>query len=191
MKPVQAQLTGSKGVSLLETMIAGVVLAIGICGVMTSLTSTRQYLDYDREENLAINEARLRLAQLEALQSPTSFTTIFTTYNNVTNALTTTDANLTLYGGTATFYFPTDTTGTKLVETLPAPVSGTNLAFQGLMANGLDLNGDGTIDGATVDHSSDPKLLMLPVLIRVQWTSMKTQVQRNLDFLSILYPRHQ
>ena len=189
MESVQDQLTGCKGVSLLETMLAATVLAIGICGVMSSMVTTRQYMNFNREEDLAINVARLKLAEIELLQTPTSFSTIFTTYNRTTTPLNTSDPNLTINGGTVTVYFPTDSTGTKLVETLPTPVTDPNLSFAGVMP--LDLNGDHTIDAATVDHSSDAKLLMLPVTIRVQWYSQKTKVARTMEFHSMLYPRHQ
>lgn len=171
----------SAGMSLLETMIAMAVVSIGLLGIVSSIISTLTLTNANHEEALAMNYARRQMSALEALQSKANFSTIFANYNHVTTKLDqSTDANQNLSQGVVTVYFPTDSTGTKLVET-PGSFD-PNPVLMGVPSSGLDLNNDGRIDGASTDHSGDYKLL--PVTVRVTW--MSSEGARVLDLHNLL-----
>ena len=162
-----------KGFSLLEVMIAMVVLTVAILGLVTAIITSMRLTSTNRENTLAMNAARQKIEEMQAW--PGGFSEIFAAYNNATGD----DAGLAAAAPGGTF----TVSGLRPISTDPAV--GTVLynvdssgpgseslrefsvdpTFGPMMGMPKDLSGDGVVDAN--DHAADYTLL--PVVVRIRW----------------------
>src|SRR5690349_257058 len=137
-----------RGFTLLECSIALVVLAVGVLGATLALTTSLSVGGANAEDNLAINAARQKIAEIQSNSFPRAFSDF-------------SDPKA------STFEVPGLPKGSGKIS---FPGNGTTLLEQFVDAKwGMprDLNGDGVLDSA--DHSTNYTLL--PVKITIEWRS--------------------
>jgi len=150
--------------TLLEVMIAMVVLLVAVTGTMATISSVGVLTDSSHQSAVAFAGAQRTLEELQGV----TFSEIFARYNSdpSDDVGMSPGPNFTVDGldpqksdadgAVGEILFPvTDAAPTALFEDLDDSTFGLP----------LDLNGDGTIDG--LDHSGDYQLL--PVRVRVEW----------------------
>src|SRR5579862_2789749 len=74
-----------RGIGLIEVMLAAAVLAVGIVGATSMLGESSVQIEANREDMLALNAARRKLSDMEALcgsSSAGSFDSIFNLYKS-------------------------------------------------------------------------------------------------------------
>lgn len=153
----------SRGLTLVEVMVALSVLAIGVLAAMSALIAITTLENANHEELVAINVARQKLAELQTAP----FVSVFAFYGPTSNAKYFTVSEL--EGGTGRIIFPVNSAG-KLDET----IVDANLGMP------QDLNGNGT----RTDTDVSAKYTLLPVRIHLQWNS--TTGMRELDVNTML-----
>jgi type II secretory pathway pseudopilin PulG len=71
------------GFTLLQVMVALVVLAIGVMGLLSAATEGMRMAQGSKETQIAIAAARKKIEEIRAFGSTaTNFSTVYTTYNN-------------------------------------------------------------------------------------------------------------
>jgi prepilin-type N-terminal cleavage/methylation domain-containing protein len=147
-----------RGMTLLEIMLAAVVLSVAILGLVSSALSTSHLADLDREDQLAADAAQAKFTEMESYGA-TNFAGLFANYSS---PWVRTFPVPGLIDGSGTILFPTDASGRQLREDAvdfgPA-----------MRANGRDLNGDGQPPDFA-DHRGD--YTILPVAIQITWTTV-------------------
>lgn len=157
------------GFTLLELMLASVVLAIAITGLMAVITECVRMTRSTEERGQALSAIRLKIDEMRGQV----FADIFDNY--VTHTFT-------IEGLTPS---PLDPDG--IVGEVEFPTAGPELREDIVDSNlGMprDLNGDGAIDNG--DHASD--YLMLPVCVRVTWRGVYDD-REVIEFRTILTER--
>jgi type II secretory pathway pseudopilin PulG len=161
--PSHSRRGSSAGFSLVEVLIAFVVLVVALLGAVTSITSSALVGGANRESSLAYQAGR---AMLERLQTE-PFELVFARYD----ADTSDDPDGTAPG--MHFFVPgldvqaNDADGFCGRVVLPA--NGPELfenTVDAALGLPLDLNADGVIDA--LDHAADA--VLLPVAVEVAWT---------------------
>ena len=153
------------GFSLVEVLMAGVVIVIAMSGFSRAIVSGLKVNEANRKTAIASEAAQEMLETLYAQ----NFRNVFAAYND-----TTADdppglapgSSFPITRSTWTVESATGMTGTLTFPTMPgAP----GVLREDVVDFGLgmprDLNGDGLVDG--LDHSGD--YVVLPVRIRVTW----------------------
>jgi len=170
------------GFTPLEILCAVVVLALAVSAFCQTLIGGLRLSDATRERTLAIEQARLKLEELQ----DANFAQVFALYdsssaNDPGGAGTAPGPNFAVTGLT-----PRETDADVLAGSIVFPVVGTELRENvALRALGMphDLNGDGNPDG--VNHANDYQLL--PVLVRISWRGPSGPMQ--VDLRTILCQR--
>jgi type II secretory pathway pseudopilin PulG len=160
---------GSAGFSLVEVMIAGLVLTVAAVGMSSALLSSMTLQRGELETALARHAAQRVVEEMRG----TSFADVFRGYNTNTGddtGIVPRGAAFDVFGLTpqdgdpdgrcGRVVFPTIGTGNgeKLVEGVNDPGLGMP----------LDLDRDGAVD--MLDHSGD--YVLLPVRVRVEWRGL-------------------
>lgn len=151
---------GSAGFTLLEVVLAGVILVVSLGGMLASVLSSDRLQQASAERSLAVRAAESRL---EALQGA-DFETLFATWQGTTfdvPGLSPQEGQVAV----GTIEFPT--VGGELREDADDPGLGMP----------RDLNGDGRVDGD--DRAGDYRLL--PVRVRVAWRGAAGEAQVELQ----------
>lgn len=155
---------GTRGVTLLELVIAVGVVTLALLALMSSVTSASGLQETARERSIAYNAAR---QEIELMRN-TAFSQIYSTYKSGTSLNTFTVTGLNAIPGTPVgqVFFPADSNGALREDfyTVNASLATT----LGMAAPGKDLNRDGAIDSK--DHSGDYKIL--PVMVQIEWQSI-------------------
>ncbi len=177
---------GRAGFTLLEVMVAAVVLAVGVASVSGAMVSAIALNNVNRETSIAQQAARMMIETVRA----TNFDQAFATYNlsafdDPLGPNTAAGPNFAVAGlspqiGDADnmagqVVFPTIVAGA--VDLLREDVVDADLGMP------RDLNSDGVIDAA--DHSGDYQIL--PVRVRVAWRGFSGN--RALELESVLVER--
>jgi prepilin-type N-terminal cleavage/methylation domain-containing protein len=167
-----------RGMTLIEVMIALVVLSVGILAVVSAIISSMTTVDHNREEYLAMTACRQKIAEME----DAVFTNLFQSYNIQPNGVAKPQnpfAVNALTGAIGVVIFPVDNAGqlSETITTTTVPsVYGSNPAYSTLNMGGgkVDMNGNGTPTTAGVGGeggiSGNPgSYSALPVCVRVRW----------------------
>lgn len=192
-------LANTHGASLIEVMLAISVLAIAISGVLLTMITSAKTINDNRDYVTAAMEAKLKLAEIQGSGNLYQILAKYrpgATPDLSTFALPQRDGNgapiagqfklVTYSGGVqvtniGTITFPGITSLTSpLLETTSYPSLGMP----------MDLDGNGTID-AGVDKSvlpvaPAPQLQVLPVLIRITWSSSEVEPPQYYELPAIL-----
>lgn len=169
------------GMSLLELMIAIVLLLIGMLGFTQSLVSSVTTGATTRETSLATEAARRTLETL----SSEDFGQVFARYNadptdDPGGAGSAPGASFAVAGLQAAAGDPDGLPGEILFPTLAgAPGVLREDAVNAALGVPRDLDGDGVVDA--LDHASDYRLL--PVVVRVSWRGKAGDAQFELRTL--------
>jgi prepilin-type N-terminal cleavage/methylation domain-containing protein len=146
--------SGQRGFTLIEVMIAAAVIAVGVLGSISAMSSTLQLATNSRESQIAIAGARQELEIIRdyAANCTTTaqFTLVYSLYNNQTFSVR----------GLAV---PSGMSQCGSVAFLTETQTGAALGYPG----GLDLNGNGT----TNDSPSAVTFNAYGVTATVAWTS--------------------
>ena len=148
------------GFTLLEMVIAIVILTVSVGGMLASVLSSGKLEAGRTERELPIRAAE---SQIETLQG-VDFATVFATFNRRTFAVEGLDPQ---EGAAAVGAFEFPTVGNQLRE----DVDDAGLGMP------RDLSGDGVVDGA--DHSGTYQIL--PVRVRVAWRGSAGESQVVLE----------
>lgn len=153
-----------QGLTLIEVVIALVIVAVGLMGIMSALLSVSTLVNSNHDQLVAINIARQKLAEIQNA----TFQTTFAQYGPNSE----TGGNFTisqLENGSGKIIFPVNSSG-KLDET----VINENLGMP------QDLNGNGN----KIDTDVSATYTILPIRIHLQWTS--STGARELDLNTML-----
>ena len=153
---------GQEGLTLLEVMIALVVVAVSAVTALGLMVGSMRLDAANRESNQAVSAARNVVQQMQG----TEFSDMFAAYNETTQddppGVASPGSNFSVGGfvgsegqASGSIVFPVAPNG-ELREDLEMPELGLP----------MDLNGDGVIDN--LDHSQDYQVL--PVRVELQWT---------------------
>ena len=158
------------GFSLIEVLVAIVILTVAVCGVSSSMISALTLNRVNRETAIAEAAARRMMEQA----GNTEFQRIFATYNtnpadDPTGPGTSPGANFVVFGLT-----PNDDDADGRVGEISFPVidvAGVPQLREDVVDAGLgmprDLNGDGP---DLVDHSDNYRVL--PIRVRISWRGL-------------------
>jgi prepilin-type N-terminal cleavage/methylation domain-containing protein len=202
----------SRGLTIVEVMIAMAVLSIGLLGLVSSLVSSMTTLDVNREETLAINAARQKIAELEnaTFGNVTTNTTVFDSYNTQKASYTPNANNpfkvAGLPGAEGTVIFPVNAAGnldetiasTRVWTMIPVdsstgPVAET-VEIVSMGGGRVDIDGDGvpSLD-PTITNPGSPKTSgmndsyqNLPVRVRIRWISKVQRQPMEVNFSTCL-----
>ncbi len=174
------------GFTLLEVMVASVVLAIGVASVSAAMVSAVALNNVNRETSLAQQSARMMLETVRATQFGDAFATYnLSAFDDPGGPGTAPGQNFAVAGLSAQagdadnmagqIVFPTVVVGA--IDQLREDV------VDGDFGMPRDLSGDGIIDG--VNHAGDYQLL--PVRVRVAWRGFSGN--RALELESYLVDR--
>ncbi|MFH1024846.1 MAG: hypothetical protein V1809_15810 [Planctomycetota bacterium] len=168
MKTGIRKIQGEAGFSLLEGLLAAVILVIALMGLLSAMMSASRLDQLSKQEVIASNAAR---QMMETLRNYSDFSYIYKSYNGLASddplgAGTAPGGNFAVAGLSAQtsdadgfcgeILFPESSPGT-LREDITDTTCGTP----------MDLDGNGALDAA--NHASDYTLL--PVAVRVAWTA--------------------
>lgn len=163
------------GMTLLEVLISLAVLCIGILSVILAVISASVEVQSGREEQIAVNAARQKLAEILQLSEGTGFPSVFATYKASAKK---TFPVPELPNATGTIYVPQNDAG-QLVETPTGASWAQNAKWLPPMPR--DMNGDGLTNGS--DRSGDYTLL--PIAIVVRWDGARGD-QREAGYRTVL-----
>jgi prepilin-type N-terminal cleavage/methylation domain-containing protein len=158
-----------RGFSLIEVMIAMVVLVLAILGLAEAMVYSTRLSQSARYQTLAMNAARQKIEEMR--NCPNGFRGIFNMYGAAGANSTFTVSGLPADppGAAAGQIVFNVNAANQLVESAVDSTFGALMGFtvdyNGDGVGDLDLDGDGAIDAA--DHAGD--YIVLPVLIRVTW----------------------
>ena len=174
--------TGRSGFTLVEVMIALLLVMAGMAGYMQSILQSSITADSNRRMAIATQRGRAIVEQIKS----TDFADAFATFNadpadDPGGAGTAAGATFTAPGLQAALndadgivgqiLFPVDVAAPGVLrENLPNPVFGTP----------RDLDGDAAVDA--LDHSGDYRLL--PVVVRLAWRTTKGTAR--LEFKTVM-----
>jgi prepilin-type N-terminal cleavage/methylation domain-containing protein len=150
------------GFTMIEVVLAMALLSIALLALMSGVISSMTLVEANRQDSLAMNAARDKVAEMSAKP----FDKVFTSFRGHTFAV----AGLQAPGGgeSGRVLFPMN--GTNLSETVTDPTL--------LMPRDLNLDGDSNDSNVTVGHE------LLPVKVRILWETV--QGPRTLDLNIIL-----
>lgn len=152
-----------RGMSLVETALSMVVLAVACLTALSVLVSSMELDAVNRETKVAFDAARSRIETVRAER-----------FNQVVASFNADPSDDPAGAGTAPgpLFAVADlpqTAAGALQGTIVLPVDGAGTVRENLSIPALgmprDLNGDGVVDGD--DHTADA--IVLPVLVRVRW----------------------
>lgn len=149
---------------MLEVLIAFAVAAVALMGTLSAIASIMQLTDSNREQAMALNVARQKLAELQIAP----FHTTLEQFGPASTANST--SFLQLDGGTIKFIFPINASG-KLDETM----------VDELMGMPMDLNGNGN----STDTNVSTNYCLLPVRIQLTWKSPNGSREMSLNTLLV------
>lgn len=167
------------GISVLEIMIALVVIAIALLAVTSLLFSSNRIQHDGKERMIAFNAARQVLEDMRAA----NYDHVWHRYNSIkADDITgvTNPGNTFKVPGLpprkdgsdpGRIYFPEDSTGTNIVESPSNAALRTSLGMDSKDFNGIvgkDLNRDG--DNADA-FSNNAQFFILPIMIEVVWVT--------------------
>lgn len=163
-----------RGISMVEIMIALVVIAVALLALVSLMTSAGSIQDDSRERTLAYNAARQKIEEMRNL---TELATIYTTYNSAQTANrfrvddipvgrgpmrpSTTTPTLPQIPAQGQIFFPEETPGAGIKEDLT-----TNGILKKQFSLPKDLNQSGAIDAGVIPAAN---LTLLPVMVRIEW----------------------
>jgi len=150
------------GFTLIETVMAMAMISVALLALMHAVISSMQLVEVNRQDALAMNAAREKIAEIEAR----SFADVFATYRNHVFPV----AGLGTTAGRV--LFPVNGSG-NLDETLSAS-SFLNMGFP------RDMNGDNDANDSNVNDT----YTTLPMKIRINWQTV--QGMREVEFTTIL-----
>lgn len=154
------------GFSLVEVLVAAVVLAVAITGISGSILSSMALNRVNRDTAIAQQAARQVLEQIHGVP----FDDVFEMYNNQADMAGELGPNFAVPGLEVQVGDPDGFCG---LVTLPAVDIGGGVEelrenfVDAALGMPRDLNGDGVVDA--VNHANDPEMLLLPVRVSVQW----------------------
>jgi len=159
------RLRSARGLSLVETALSMVVLAVACLTALSVLVSSMELDAVNRESKVAFDAARARMEMVRAER----FNQVVASFN--ADPADDPGGSGTAAGGTFTVPdLPTLSTAPLPHGSVVLPVDGSGTVRENLSIPQLgmprDLNGDNVVDGA--DHTADA--ILLPVLVRVRWT---------------------
>lgn len=179
MKRYQSRRTGSRGgFSLVELMVAVIVLGIALASITASMLSSMTLSHVNRETALASQAARRQMeivsASVQGNSIPAAYAALSANPNFAVTGLTPIDGDPD--GMSGQIQFPTTTTlgVVELREDVNDPALGMPRDLDGL--NGID----------TADHSTDAEVL--PVRVRIEWRS-RAGGTRTFDLETVLVAR--
>jgi prepilin-type N-terminal cleavage/methylation domain-containing protein len=200
-----------RGMTLVEIVIALAILSIGLLALVSSIVSTMTTLDVNREETLAMNAARQKIAELEnaTFGNVTTNTTVFASYNIQTSPYAANGTNnpFTVPGlpdGEGTVIFPVNGSGNldETITTTQVPtsipiVTGTTLETVEIVSMGgskVDIDGDGcpSLDptiassGTAKTSGMNATYQNLPVRVRIRWRSRVQRQPMEVNFSTCL-----
>ncbi len=173
------------GFTMVEVLLASLVLVIAILGTMSSITSSAVLGDASLETTVAYKAAQQQMERLKA----TAFANVFTEFNgdptdDVGGNGTAPGANFAVAG-----LDPQRDDAAGMVGVILLPVSDAQPGrlietfVDDQMGMPRDLNVDGVVDAA--DHSAD--YFILPVRVRIEWRGLSGN--RTIELNTILSGR--
>jgi prepilin-type N-terminal cleavage/methylation domain-containing protein len=189
--PYPFQRAARRGMTLVEVMIALAVLSVGILAIVSAIISSMTTIDHNREETLALNACKQKIAEME----DATFNNLFGDYNiqpsgavssNGKNPFTVTS----LPNAVGVVIFPVGNDG-KLSETaLTTTISGESVSIVNMGGGKVDINGNNTpttagVGGETGISGTPGAYSALPVRVRVRWTGVTGAKEVNYNTVLI------